>query len=100
MRLVPGHKSYCFDRAKKYLPESGLRLHGIQFRLVCHRMHNEDFFPYGHWSLVLVLGIAIANIPNRIEDGTVPFPEDAQKVKHGISLEFKCVRAQMQGYMD
>ncbi len=34
----------------------------------------------------------VANIPNRIEDGTVPFPEDAQKVQHGIALEFRCVR--------
>ena len=31
----------------------------------------------------------VANIPNRIDDGKVPFPEDAQKLRHGVSLEFK-----------
>lgn len=31
----------------------------------------------------------IVNIPNRIPDGTVPFPEDVQKVKAGISVEFR-----------
>ncbi|KAI0935711.1 hypothetical protein AcW1_000157 [Taiwanofungus camphoratus] len=33
----------------------------------------------------------IVNIPNRIPDGTVPFPEDVQKVKAGISVEFRNV---------
>lgn len=33
----------------------------------------------------------VANIPNRIKDGTVPFPEDAQKIRNGVALEFRCV---------
>ena len=33
----------------------------------------------------------IVNIPNRVPDGTVPFPEDAQKVKSGIAVEFRNV---------
>ncbi|KZT68757.1 P-loop containing nucleoside triphosphate hydrolase protein [Daedalea quercina L-15889] len=33
----------------------------------------------------------IVNIPNRIPDGTVPFPEDAQKAKAGIDVEFRNV---------
>lgn len=33
----------------------------------------------------------IVNIPNRVPDGTVPFPEDTQKVKSGITVEFKNV---------
>ena len=31
----------------------------------------------------------VVHIPNRIEDGTVPFPEDAQTIKHGVVLEFR-----------
>lgn len=34
----------------------------------------------------------VTNIPNRIPDGDQPFPDNAQKVKTGISVEFKCVR--------
>lgn len=34
-----------------------------------------------------------ANIKNRIEDGTVPFPEDMQKLKHGITVEFRSVQS-------
>ncbi|TFK85037.1 P-loop containing nucleoside triphosphate hydrolase protein [Polyporus arcularius HHB13444] len=39
----------------------------------------------------------VANIPNRIEDGTVPFPEDAQKIQHGIALEFRNVSFRYPG---
>lgn len=30
------------------------------------------------------------NIENKIQDGTVPYPEDEQSVKSGIALEFRC----------
>ncbi|KAI0726052.1 P-loop containing nucleoside triphosphate hydrolase protein [Fomitopsis betulina] len=33
----------------------------------------------------------IVNIPNRVPDGTVPFPEDTQKVRSGITVEFRNV---------
>lgn len=33
----------------------------------------------------------VSNIQNRIKDGTVPYPEDAQKLKHGITIEFRLV---------
>ncbi|TFY58122.1 hypothetical protein EVJ58_g6609 [Rhodofomes roseus] len=33
----------------------------------------------------------IVNIPNRISDGTLPFPEDTQKAKAGITVEFRKV---------
>lgn len=33
----------------------------------------------------------VGQIPNRIPDGKVPFPEDAQKIQHGVALEFRCV---------
>ncbi|KAI0757800.1 P-loop containing nucleoside triphosphate hydrolase protein [Daedaleopsis nitida] len=39
----------------------------------------------------------VANIPNRIVDGTVPFPEDAEKIRHGISLEFRNVSFRYPG---
>ena len=29
------------------------------------------------------------NIPNKVVDGTVPFPENAQSIGDGISLEFR-----------
>jgi len=32
-----------------------------------------------------------ANIPNKIADGTVPFPENQQSIRDGISLEFRYV---------
>ena len=31
----------------------------------------------------------VVNIDNVVKDGTVPFPEDAQKIKNGIALEFR-----------
>jgi hypothetical protein len=31
------------------------------------------------------------NIPNQVEDGTVPFPENGQSIRDGISLEFRYV---------
>ena len=31
----------------------------------------------------------ILEVPNKVPDGTVPFPEDAQKISHGMSLEFR-----------
>lgn len=42
----------------------------------------------------------IVHIPNKIQDGTKPFPEDSQKVKHGISLEFRNVSFQYPGAHD
>ncbi|KZT08913.1 P-loop containing nucleoside triphosphate hydrolase protein [Laetiporus sulphureus 93-53] len=39
----------------------------------------------------------IVNIPNRVPDGNVPFPEDTQKVKGGISVEFKNVSFRYPG---
>jgi hypothetical protein len=30
------------------------------------------------------------NIPNKVVDGTTPFPENAQSIGDGISLEFRC----------
>jgi hypothetical protein len=29
------------------------------------------------------------NIPNRVIDGTEPFPEDQQSIRNGISVEFR-----------
>ena len=29
------------------------------------------------------------NIPNKVVDGTIPFPENAQSIGDGISLEFR-----------
>lgn len=31
----------------------------------------------------------ILQIPNKIVDGTTPFPENTQKIKGGVSLEFR-----------
>ncbi|KAI0779878.1 hypothetical protein C8Q74DRAFT_1456295 [Fomes fomentarius] len=33
----------------------------------------------------------VGNIPNKIQDGTVPFPEDSAQIGSGIALEFKNV---------
>lgn len=33
----------------------------------------------------------ISNIRNRIVDGNVPFPENQQTLRHGISIEFRQV---------
>ena len=33
----------------------------------------------------------VLKVPNQVVDGTSPFPEDEQKVKNGISLEFRYV---------
>jgi len=29
------------------------------------------------------------NIPNKVVDGSIPFPENAQSISNGISLEFR-----------
>ncbi|GBE78652.1 hypothetical protein SCP_0115410 [Sparassis crispa] len=42
----------------------------------------------------------VVDIPNRIPDGNVPFPEDTQKLKAGISLEFRNVSFQYPGADD
>ncbi|KAI0770936.1 P-loop containing nucleoside triphosphate hydrolase protein [Trametes elegans] len=34
---------------------------------------------------------AVATIPNKVEDGTAPFPEDSAQVRSGIALEFRNV---------
>ncbi|KAH9891326.1 P-loop containing nucleoside triphosphate hydrolase protein [Cubamyces lactineus] len=39
----------------------------------------------------------VAHIPNRIPDGTVPFPEDAQKIRNGVELEFRNVSFRYPG---
>ncbi|KAL7285975.1 hypothetical protein ACG7TL_001090 [Trametes sanguinea] len=39
----------------------------------------------------------VAHIPNRIPDGTVPFPEDEQKIRNGVSLEFRNVSFRYPG---
>jgi hypothetical protein len=31
------------------------------------------------------------NVPNKVVDGTEPFPEDQQSIRSGISLEFRCL---------
>lgn len=31
----------------------------------------------------------ITNIPNKIQDGTVPFPENANSLHNGVTLEFR-----------
>ena len=33
----------------------------------------------------------VHNIVNKVPDGTIPFPEDASKIRFGIELEFRCV---------
>ncbi|KAI0042884.1 P-loop containing nucleoside triphosphate hydrolase protein [Auriscalpium vulgare] len=38
-----------------------------------------------------------ANIKNKVPDGTAPFPENAQTVQHGISLEFRNVSFRYPG---
>ncbi|KAH8996469.1 HlyB/MsbA family ABC transporter [Lactarius hatsudake] len=37
------------------------------------------------------------NIPNKVVDGTIPFPENAQLISDGISLEFRNVSFQYPG---
>jgi len=39
----------------------------------------------------------ISNIPNRVEDGNVPFPEDTQKIKMGVGVEFRNVSFRYPG---
>ena len=39
----------------------------------------------------------ISNIPNIIEDGTVPFPADSADIKSGIALEFRYVLRELVG---
>ena len=39
----------------------------------------------------------VAKIPNRITDGTVPFPEDAQSIRHGVALEIRNVSFRYPG---
>ncbi|KAI0656859.1 P-loop containing nucleoside triphosphate hydrolase protein [Cubamyces menziesii] len=39
----------------------------------------------------------VAHIPNRVPDGTVPFPEDAQKIRNGVELEFRNVSFRYPG---
>ncbi|EMD41302.1 hypothetical protein CERSUDRAFT_109898 [Gelatoporia subvermispora B] len=39
----------------------------------------------------------IAEIPNKITDGTAPFPEDTQKIRAGIELEFRNVSFRYPG---
>ncbi|KAI0770932.1 P-loop containing nucleoside triphosphate hydrolase protein [Trametes elegans] len=39
----------------------------------------------------------VAHIPNRIQDGTVPFPEDVQKIRNGVALEFRNVTFRYPG---
>ncbi|KAI0045399.1 P-loop containing nucleoside triphosphate hydrolase protein [Auriscalpium vulgare] len=41
-----------------------------------------------------------ANIKNIVPDGTAPFPENAQTVRHGVSLEFKDVSFRYPGSED
>lgn len=31
----------------------------------------------------------VENIPNQVEDGAVPYPEDQAKIRYGISVEFR-----------
>jgi hypothetical protein len=33
----------------------------------------------------------IANVPNKVVDGTEPFPENQQSIRSGISIEFRCL---------
>ena len=33
----------------------------------------------------------VGNIKNKVQDGTVPFPEDASQIRSGIAVEFRCV---------
>ncbi|KAH9855745.1 P-loop containing nucleoside triphosphate hydrolase protein [Lenzites betulinus] len=40
---------------------------------------------------------SVAQIPNRIPDGKVPFPEDAQKIRNGVALEFRNVSFRYPG---
>nr|VWP00422.1 Mitochondrial phosphate carrier protein [Ganoderma boninense] len=39
----------------------------------------------------------VGNIKNKIQDGTVPFPEDASQIKSGIALEFRNVSFKYPG---
>ena len=31
----------------------------------------------------------VGTVPNQIQDGTIPFPEDSAEIKSGIALEFR-----------
>ncbi|KAH8101550.1 P-loop containing nucleoside triphosphate hydrolase protein [Cristinia sonorae] len=39
----------------------------------------------------------IIEVPNKVPDGTIPFPEDEQKIKHGVSIEFRNVSFKYPG---
>ncbi|TFY73558.1 hypothetical protein EWM64_g10454, partial [Hericium alpestre] len=41
-----------------------------------------------------------ANIPNKVPDGRIPFPENAQSIHNGISLEFRHVSFEYTGSDD
>ncbi|KAH9016249.1 P-loop containing nucleoside triphosphate hydrolase protein [Lactarius pseudohatsudake] len=47
--------------------------------------------------LLLYLGITLAKSLTPAEDGTIPFPENAQSISDGISLEFRTVSFQYSG---
>ncbi|CAL1697352.1 unnamed protein product [Somion occarium] len=42
----------------------------------------------------------VLKVPNQVVDGTVPFPEDEQKLKTGVSLEFRNVSFQYPGSLE
>lgn len=31
----------------------------------------------------------VASVPNKVQDGTVPFPEDSAQIRSGVALEFR-----------
>ena len=33
----------------------------------------------------------VGNIKNKVQDGTIPFPEDASQIKSGVAIEFRSV---------
>lgn len=42
------------------------------------------------WKLQVVQTLySIASIPNKVPDGTIPFPEDTSTIKSGVLIEFK-----------
>ncbi|KAK7688165.1 hypothetical protein QCA50_008535 [Cerrena zonata] len=109
--------TWIFNAALGELPQIVFALRAVQYpssipvSLTTLHLVSQSVNTFSHsvWRLIEQTGsiadqIAsvrklydVMKIPNQVVDGTIPFPEDEQKIRHGVSLEFRHVSFKYPG---
>ncbi|KAI0353204.1 P-loop containing nucleoside triphosphate hydrolase protein [Trametes cingulata] len=91
-------------RAVRYPASMPISLASLQMMQETTNSFAYNLFELMHSSQTFASQLAqvrklyeVAEVPNKVQDGTIPFPEDASQIRSGIALEFRNVSFRYPG---